>query len=59
MIKKFKARRWDIVYVFPIYVNKSDLSDISSNCFSEPIDKDYIQVLVTGELKLLGQTGVF
>lgn len=59
MIKAFKARIWNIGYVFPVYVNKGDLSDISSNCFSEPINKDRIQVHVTGRLKLLGQADVF
>lgn len=48
MIKRFKARRWNIGHVFPVDVNKGDLSDISSNCFSEPINKDRIHVHGTG-----------
>ena len=54
IIKRFKARRSNIGYVFLIYVNKGDLSAISSNFFSEPINEDGIQVDVTGGLKLSG-----
>ena len=59
MIKRFKARRWNIAYVFPVYVNKGDLSHISTNCFFEPLNKDHIQVHVTGGLKLSGQADAF
>lgn len=54
MIKRFKARRWNIGHVFPVYINTGDLSDISSNCFSEPIDKDCIHVHGTGGAETVG-----
>lgn len=59
MIKRHKARRQSIDYVFPVYFNDSDTSDISSNWFSEPINKNHLEVHFTGRLKLSGQADVF